>query len=58
MRVLSGIQPSGTLHIANYFAMMQRMIRFQQEHTLFCFVVNFARPEPRSLTATGCALTP
>lgn len=40
MRVLSGIQPSGTLHIANYFAMMQRMIRFQQEHTLFCFVVN------------------
>ncbi len=40
MRVLSGIQPSGTLHIANYFAMMQRMIRFQQEYTLFCFVVN------------------
>jgi len=40
MRVLSGIQPSGTLHIANYFAMMQRMIRFQEEHTLFCFVVN------------------
>jgi tryptophanyl-tRNA synthetase len=40
MRVLSGIQPSGTLHIANYFAMMQRMIRFQREHTLFCFVVN------------------
>lgn len=40
MRVLSGIQPSGTLHIANYFAMMQRMIEFQRDHTLFCFVVN------------------
>jgi len=40
MRVLSGIQPSGTLHIANYFAMMQRMIQFQRDHTLFCFVVN------------------
>ncbi|MFH1033156.1 MAG: tryptophan--tRNA ligase [Pseudomonadota bacterium] len=41
MRVLSGIQPSGTLHIGNYFAMMQPMIRFQQEHTLFCFIVNY-----------------
>ncbi len=41
MRVLSGIQPSGTLHIGNYFAMMQPMIRFQQEHQLFCFIVNY-----------------
>ena len=41
MRVLSGIQPSGTLHIGNYFAMMQPMIRHQQEHDLFCFVVNY-----------------
>jgi tryptophanyl-tRNA synthetase len=41
MRVLSGIQPSGTLHIGNYFAMMQPMIRFQEEHTLFCFIVNY-----------------
>lgn len=41
MRVLSGIQPSGTLHIGNYFAMMQPMIRFQQDHDLFCFVVNY-----------------
>ncbi|MFH1059464.1 MAG: tryptophan--tRNA ligase [Pseudomonadota bacterium] len=41
MRVLSGIQPSGTLHIGNYFAMMGPMIRYQQEHDLFCFVVNY-----------------
>ncbi len=41
MRVLSGIQPSGTLHIGNYFAMMQPMIRHQQEHDLFCFIVNY-----------------
>ncbi len=40
-RVLSGIQPSGTLHIANYFAMMKPMIRFQEEHDLFCFIVNY-----------------
>jgi len=40
-RVLSGIQPSGTLHIGNYFAMMKRMIEFQAEHELFCFIVNY-----------------
>ena len=40
MRVLSGIQPSGSLHIGNYFAMMQPMIRYQKEHLLFCFIVN------------------
>ena len=41
MRVLSGIQPSGALHIGNYFAMMGPMIRYQKEHQLFCFIVNF-----------------
>ncbi len=41
MRILSGIQPSGTLHIGNYFGMMRQMIRYQEEHTLFCFIVNY-----------------
>jgi len=41
MRILSGIQPSGSLHIGNYFAMMKRMIQLQEEHTLFCFIVNY-----------------
>jgi tryptophanyl-tRNA synthetase len=41
MRILSGIQPSGTLHIGNYFGMMRSMIRYQEEHTLFCFIVNY-----------------
>jgi len=40
MRVLSGIQPSGSLHIGNYFGMMQKMIKYQQETTLFVFIVN------------------
>lgn len=40
MRVLSGIQPSGSLHIGNYFGMMRQMIRYQEEHTLFVFIVN------------------
>jgi len=48
MRVLSGVQPSGTLHIGNYFAMMKRMIQYQNEHTLFCFIVNY-----HALTTVG-----
>lgn len=40
VRVLSGIQPSGNLHLGNYFGMMKRMIEYQQNHQLFCFIVN------------------
>ncbi|HOW81851.1 MAG TPA: tryptophan--tRNA ligase [Spirochaetota bacterium] len=40
-RVLSGIQPSGTLHIGNYFAMMKPMISMQTDNELFCFIVNY-----------------
>jgi len=41
MKVLSGIQPSGTLHIGNYFAMMKPMIRYQEQEELYCFIVNY-----------------
>ncbi len=41
MRILSGIQPSGELHIGNYFGMMKRMIEYQENHELFCFLVNY-----------------
>ena len=40
-RILSGIQPSGQLHIGNYFGMIERMIQFQNESDLFCFVANY-----------------
>ena len=40
-RVLSGIQPSGELHLGNYFGMMSRMIKYQEENELFCFIVNY-----------------
>ena len=40
MRVLSGIQPSGTLHIGNYFGMMRPMIAYQDRSELFVFLVN------------------
>tara|TARA_B100000131_G_scaffold319893_1_gene366716 strand:- start:4121 stop:5089 length:969 start_codon:yes stop_codon:yes gene_type:complete len=41
MRVLSGIQPSGELHLGNYFSMMSKMIRYQSENELFCFIANY-----------------
>jgi tryptophanyl-tRNA synthetase len=40
-RILSGVQPSGQLHIGNYFGMIERMIQFQNESDLFCFVANY-----------------
>ena len=40
-RVLSGIQPSGQLHLGNYFGMMSRMIHYQEENDLYCFIVNY-----------------
>ena len=40
-RVLSGIQPSGSLHIGNYFGMMKRMIKYQDENDLFSCIVNY-----------------
>ena len=41
MRVLSGIQPSGKLHIGNYFAMMKPAIQLQEEHEAYIFIANY-----------------
>ena len=40
-RILSGIQPSGKAHLGNYFAMMKRMIEYQNENELFCFIASY-----------------
>ncbi|NLX19263.1 MAG: tryptophan--tRNA ligase [Desulfobulbus sp.] len=40
-RVLSGIQPSGKLHIGNYFGMMQPMIQYAETEDLYVFIVDF-----------------
>ena len=39
--MLSGIQPSGSLHVGNYFGMMNRMIKYQDENELFSCIVNY-----------------
>ena len=40
MKILSGIQPSGQLHIGNYFGMMLPMIRNMERAELYAFIVN------------------
>jgi len=41
MRVLSGIQPSGKLHLGNYFGAMRNHIALQDEHECFYFMANY-----------------
>ena len=40
MKILSGIQPSGQLHIGNYFGMMQTMISHMESDELYVFIVD------------------
>jgi tryptophanyl-tRNA synthetase len=41
MRILSGIQPSGALHIGNYFGMMRPAIELQKEGETFYFIAEY-----------------
>ena len=41
MRVLTGIQASGKLHIGNYFGAMKPMIKLQEKEELFTFIANY-----------------
>jgi len=41
MHVLSGIQPSGKLHLGNYFGAMLPQIELQAEHQCFYFIANY-----------------
>lgn len=41
MRVLTGIQPSGALHIGNYFGAIKQMVDLQEQSDLFIFIPNY-----------------
>ena len=41
MRVLSGIQPSGKLHLGNYLGAMTQHLAAQHEHECFFFIANY-----------------
>ncbi|EAI3912807.1 tryptophan--tRNA ligase [Campylobacter lari] len=41
MRILTGLQPSGDLHIGNYFGSIKQMIDLQNENEMFMFIANY-----------------
>ena len=41
MRILSGIQPSGALHLGNYFGMMRSAIELQNQGEAYYFIANY-----------------
>jgi|ERR1700722_1864162 len=41
MRILSGIQPSGALHLGNYFGMMKTAIELQEQGEALYFIANY-----------------
>ena len=50
MRILSGIQPSGALHLGNYFGMMLPAIELQAQGEAFYFIADY-----HSMTSLGDA---
>ncbi len=53
MRILSGIQPSGRLHIGNYFGAMRQHLQLQAEHEGYYFIADYhaltSNPQPKML---------
>lgn len=41
MRVLTGLQPSGDLHIGNYFGAIRQVIEAQETQDMFIFIANY-----------------
>jgi tryptophanyl-tRNA synthetase len=41
MRILSGIQPSGALHLGNYFGMMKPALELQEKGEAYYFIANY-----------------
>ncbi|PJZ66556.1 tryptophan--tRNA ligase [Leptospira wolffii] len=40
MRILTGVQPSGKLHLGNYFSVIRKLVAYQDKTDLFCFVAD------------------
>ena len=63
MRVLSGIQPSGSLHLGNYFGAIRQHLDYQVAGNSFYFVANYHAltapdvSQPRLILESGINLT-
>src|SRR5271157_4473122 len=62
MRILSGIQPSGVLHLGNYFGMMRPALLLQEQGEAFYFIAGYHSmtslfdPAQRRANTLGVAL--
>ncbi|PKL47535.1 MAG: tryptophan--tRNA ligase [Planctomycetes bacterium HGW-Planctomycetes-1] len=60
MRVLSGIQPSGRLHIGNYFGAMRQHLQLQEQNEGFYFIADYhamtSGPKPDELRQNRLAV--
>ena len=61
MRVLSGIQPSGKLHIGNFFGAMRQHLQLQAEHNCFYFIADYhaltSNPAPSDVAVNTLDVT-
>ena len=61
MRILSGIQPTGKLHIGNYFGAMRQHLKLQTANEGFYFIADFhamtSSPDPAELRANSLDVT-
>jgi tryptophanyl-tRNA synthetase len=53
LRVLSGIQPSGRLHVGNYFGAIRQHLQLQAQHECYYFIADYhaltSNPSPKSV---------
>jgi tryptophanyl-tRNA synthetase len=53
LRVLSGIQPSGRLHIGNYFGAIRQHLQMQAQHECYYFIADYhaltSNPTPQAV---------
>jgi len=61
LRVLSGIQPSGRLHIGNFFGAMRQHLQLQAENDCFYFIADFhaltSSPSPAEIAQNSLDVT-
>jgi len=61
LRILSGIQPTGKLHIGNYFGAMRQHLKLQAANEGFYFIADFhamtSSPDPAELRANSLDVT-
>src|SRR6266404_3417590 len=62
MRILSGIQPSGVLHIGNYFGMMRPAIELHKQGETFYFIADYhaltSLRDPKALRENSTTVAP